>query len=93
VLKTAQEARIVPKLFEVESNYIVMEYIDGPSLDQVLESHGFLPEGITKKNIDLTKRNEAFKVYSAGCKKIKTHPSDESRGAYRNRSCELLYKS
>ena len=34
VLIAAQESRIVPKLYEVGENYIIMEYIEGPSLDQ-----------------------------------------------------------
>jgi len=55
VLEAAQHARIVPKLFEVGPKYIVMEYIEGLSLDQYLESKGFLPEHITKKMINLLK--------------------------------------
>nr|WP_263327397.1 hypothetical protein [Neobacillus sp. Marseille-Q6967] len=47
VLSVAQESGIVPKLFEVGSNYIVMEYVDGPSLDQFLKTKGFLPEDIS----------------------------------------------
>lgn len=53
VLKAAQEARIVPRLFEVGPKYIVMEYIVGPSLDQYLKSKGFLPENITMKILSL----------------------------------------
>lgn len=49
VFKVAQESPIVPRLFDIGTNSIVMEYIDGPSLDQFLASKGFLPEDITKK--------------------------------------------
>ncbi|WP_440970231.1 hypothetical protein ACSS6N_23190 [Peribacillus frigoritolerans] len=61
VLRAAQEVRIVPRLFEVGSNYIVMEYIDGPSLDQFLESKGFLPEDMTKKILFLLKEMKRLK--------------------------------
>jgi predicted Ser/Thr protein kinase len=60
-LRAAQEARIVPRLFEVGSHYIVMEYIDGPSLDQLLASKDFLPEDMTKKILFLLKEMKRLK--------------------------------
>lgn len=61
VLKAAQDANIVPKLFEVGTNYIVMEYINGPSLEQYLKSKGFLPENITKKIVFILKEMKRLK--------------------------------
>lgn len=48
-LKAAQESPIFPKLYEVGANYIVMEYIEGPSLYEYLKANRVLPETITSQ--------------------------------------------
>ncbi|MCM3674227.1 hypothetical protein M3699_10075 [Peribacillus simplex] len=48
-LKIAQDSPIFPKLYEVGDNYIVMEYIEGPTLEQYLASEGDITENITQK--------------------------------------------
>jgi predicted Ser/Thr protein kinase len=55
VLISAQEAHIVPTVYEVGTNYIVMEYIDAPTLEQYFEAKGFIPEFITMKILFLFK--------------------------------------
>ena len=49
VLKVAQKSSIIPRLYEVGSNYIIMEYIEGPTLFQYLQSGGVLSENIIKE--------------------------------------------
>jgi tRNA A-37 threonylcarbamoyl transferase component Bud32 len=39
----------MPKLFESGHNYIIMEYIDGPSLRDYLQEHGTITESITRQ--------------------------------------------
>ncbi|MFD0696374.1 protein kinase [Paenibacillus sp. GCM10027628] len=55
VLKVAQHPPIVPKLYEVGANYIIMEYMSGPSLDQYLKSKGRLSEKMTARILFLLK--------------------------------------
>lgn len=55
VLQAAQTSNIVPRIYEVGDNYVVMEYLDGPSLDQYLKSNGKLPEKITKQLLFMLK--------------------------------------
>ncbi|MDR7080250.1 RIO-like serine/threonine protein kinase [Neobacillus niacini] len=52
-LKATQDSPIVPKLYEVGENYVVMEYIEGPTLEQYLEAKGIITEGITSKILSL----------------------------------------
>ncbi|WP_332632290.1 AarF/UbiB family protein [Halalkalibacter flavus] len=50
-LISAQDFNIVPKVYEVGSNYIVMEYIEGKSLDDYLQQFNTFPEDIAKQLI------------------------------------------
>lgn len=61
VLKAAQETSIVPRLYEVGENYIVMEYIEGPSLKEYLEEKGMITEDITKKILFLLEEMKRLK--------------------------------
>jgi predicted Ser/Thr protein kinase len=61
VLKAAQESPIVPKLYEVGENYIIMEYIEGPSLKEYLESKGNVTEDVTKKILFLLEEMKRLK--------------------------------
>ncbi|MCM3674226.1 AarF/UbiB family protein [Peribacillus simplex] len=52
-LKTAQDSPIVPKIYEVGDNYIIMEYIEGPTLKEYLEAKGHITQDITQKILSL----------------------------------------
>jgi RIO-like serine/threonine protein kinase len=60
-LAALQDSLIVPKLYEVGTNYIVMEYIDGTSLRYFLKAAGSLPEHITKQLLLIIKEMERAK--------------------------------
>jgi predicted Ser/Thr protein kinase len=49
VLKIAQESPTIPRLYEVGHNYIIMEYLEGPTLFQYLESGGILSEKLMRQ--------------------------------------------
>lgn len=49
VLKASQESPIVPRLYEVGENYIILEYIEGPSLFQYLKENRNLTDKITNQ--------------------------------------------
>ncbi|WP_353893795.1 hypothetical protein PRVXH_000558 [Proteinivorax hydrogeniformans] len=48
-LRTGQDSPIMPKLYDVGSNYIVMEYIRGPSLSSYLKKTKELPNHLSKQ--------------------------------------------
>lgn len=52
-LKAAQDSPVVPKLYDVGDNYIIMEYIEGPSLKEYLEEKGTITQDITRKILAL----------------------------------------
>jgi RIO-like serine/threonine protein kinase len=54
-LKAGQDSSIVPKVFEVGANYIVMEYIKGQPLKDYLRSLRSIPEPITKQLVFIFK--------------------------------------
>jgi predicted Ser/Thr protein kinase len=54
-LNAGQDSSIVPKVFEVGENYIVMEYIKGQPLKEYLRSIGTIPEPIAKKLVFIFK--------------------------------------
>ncbi|MGZ4161265.1 MAG: kinase [Neobacillus sp.] len=47
--KATQGSPIIPKLYEVGENYIVLKYIEGSTLKQYLKSKGNITEDITQK--------------------------------------------
>jgi predicted Ser/Thr protein kinase len=49
VLKVAQKSPIIPRLYEVGPNYIIMEYIKGPTIFEYLQSGGVLSEKLIKE--------------------------------------------
>lgn len=79
VLKAAQESPIVPKLYEVGTNYIVMEYIEGPSLTKYLKSEGVFIRKSDQPNPRLAQRNETIKIYPIG-REFKAHHRKQTRG-------------
>lgn len=48
-LKATKGSKVFPKLYEAGSNFVVMEYIDGPTLEEVLKTSGEMNEEIAKK--------------------------------------------
>jgi RIO-like serine/threonine protein kinase len=53
--KIGMESTIVPKVYEIGTNYIIMEYLTGPSLREHLDSTGAISEQISKQIIELIK--------------------------------------
>jgi predicted Ser/Thr protein kinase len=54
-LEAAKELNIVPQVFEVGSNYVIMEYLKGPTLKDYLKQTKKLPETFTKQIIMIRK--------------------------------------
>ena len=54
-LEAAKDLNIVPQLFEVGPNYVVMEYLKGQNLKDYLKQTKRLPETITKQIIMIRK--------------------------------------
>lgn len=61
VLKTAQDSSIIPRLYEVGANYVVMEYLEGPTLFEYLQSGGILSKNITKQILFVLKEMKRLK--------------------------------
>ncbi|WP_417898473.1 hypothetical protein ABN702_20580 [Bacillus haimaensis] len=55
VLKAAQGSPIVPRLYEIGENYIIMEYLEGPSLFDYLKEKRILTEEITNQILFILK--------------------------------------
>ena len=54
-LEAAKDLNIVPQLFEVGPNYVVMEYLKGQNLKDYLKQTKRLPETVTKQIIMIRK--------------------------------------
>jgi putative serine/threonine protein kinase len=52
VLKDGQDSYLIPKLYEVGDNYIVMEYIGGPTLYDLMQE-GEISEDIVRRILDM----------------------------------------
>ena len=61
VLKVAQDSPIIPRLYEVGPNYIIMEYLDGPTLFEYLQSGGDLSENIIRQILFVLKEMKRLK--------------------------------
>jgi predicted Ser/Thr protein kinase len=59
--KATEGSSIVPKLYEVGENYLVLEYIEGPNLQEYLASEGILTEEMTKKILYLLQEMKRYK--------------------------------
>lgn len=55
VLEAAKDLNIVPQVYEVGENYVVMEYLKGPNLKDYLKKTKNLPESFTKQIIMIRK--------------------------------------
>lgn len=49
------KSAIVPEIYEAGENYIIMEYLNGPSLQEYLEKSGEMSEALAIEIIDLIK--------------------------------------
>jgi RIO-like serine/threonine protein kinase len=54
-LLAGRRLKCMPELYETGSNYVVMEYFNGPTLKEYLLGSMFMPEDITKKLLYLLK--------------------------------------
>ncbi|WP_342601636.1 hypothetical protein [Peribacillus sp. FSL E2-0159] len=61
VLKIAQVSPAIPRLYEVGQNYIIMEYLEGPTLFQYLESGGVLSEKLIRQILFVLKEMKRLK--------------------------------
>lgn len=61
VLTASQNSACLPKLYEAGSNYIIMEYIRGPSLEQYFQSSKELPFSISEQIVHLLKEMKRLK--------------------------------
>ncbi|WP_440970232.1 hypothetical protein ACSS6N_23195 [Peribacillus frigoritolerans] len=50
----------MPKFFESGPNYIIMEYIDGPSLRNYLKEQGTISESITQQLVNMKREMKRF---------------------------------
>lgn len=57
-LQAGQVSSIVPRVYEVGKNYIVMEYIDGQPLKTYLKSKGDIPHSMAKQLVFVFKEME-----------------------------------
>ncbi|WP_144527706.1 serine/threonine protein kinase [Peribacillus simplex] len=54
-LEAAKETQIVPRLYEVGPNYVIMEYLKGPNLRDYLKKTKDIPESFTEQIIMIRK--------------------------------------
>jgi len=54
-LKTSKKNPFMPKVYDTGKNYIVMEYLNGPTLKDYLLGSMYMPEDITRKLLHLLK--------------------------------------
>ncbi|MCY8939602.1 hypothetical protein [Peribacillus frigoritolerans] len=54
-LEAAKDTHIVPRLYEVGPNYVIMEYLKGPILKDFLKGKQDIPESITEQIIMIRK--------------------------------------
>ncbi|MDO7488604.1 serine/threonine protein kinase [Peribacillus frigoritolerans] len=54
-LEAAKETHIVPRLYEVGPNYVIMEYLKGPNLKDYLKGKQDIPESFTEQIIMIRK--------------------------------------
>lgn len=64
VLKKVNDAKspYFPKVYETGSNYIVMEYVKGPTLSQYLEKKKHMPRWLTKELVRMLREMKKLKL-------------------------------
>lgn len=72
VLLAFQDLSFIPKIFQADHNYIVMEYLTGPDLNTYLKQQNRLSEDITKRLLDIlvTMKHSGFKLIDAPLRHI-----------------------
>lgn len=72
VLLSNQHLSFIPKVYETGSNYIVMEYLMGPNLNQYLKKQSNLSEDITRRLLEIitTMEKSGFKQIDAPLRHI-----------------------
>lgn len=72
VLLSNQHLSFIPKVFETGPNYIVMEYLMGPNLNQYLKKQSNLSEDITRRLLDIltTMKKSGFQQIDAPLRHI-----------------------
>ncbi|MDK2798777.1 MAG: hypothetical protein PWP27_491 [Clostridiales bacterium] len=55
VYKLTQDSPIIPKLYEIGSNYIIMEYIEGPTLEEYLKKKRKISKSLTSQILFMLK--------------------------------------
>jgi len=72
VLLTNQHLSFIPKVYETGANYIVMEYLMGPNLNEYLKKQSNLSVDITRRLLDIltTMKKTGFKQIDAPLRHI-----------------------
>ncbi|HYH04909.1 MAG TPA: hypothetical protein VEC37_17595 [Bacillota bacterium] len=65
--QAAKYSGLVPKFYEKGANYIVIEYLKGPSLDNYLRMEGTIPQWITSEIINVLKQMRLFQFPRVDC--------------------------
>ncbi|MGE5604621.1 MAG: hypothetical protein ACM3YE_02900 [Bacteroidota bacterium] len=55
-----KNSSIVPRIYEKGVNYIIMEYLRGPSLDSYLQKKGMIPVWVTRQVLQVLKKMKQF---------------------------------
>lgn len=60
-LRAGKDSPIFPKLFQVGTNFVVMEEIEGPTLQAVIKKLGHMPEGMISQIIAVLRTMKSLK--------------------------------
>ncbi|MEF3312870.1 serine/threonine protein kinase [Paenibacillus sp. GYB004] len=60
-LKAAKEGTFFPRLHEAGDNYVVMDYLEGPTLQEYVKRHGELPEWACAQIVGILQEMRRFK--------------------------------
>ena len=53
--QATKDSPLVLKIYETGANYIIMDYLQGPSLDKYLQGMGMIPKWVTKQILSVLK--------------------------------------
>jgi RIO-like serine/threonine protein kinase len=63
----ARSSSIIPRIYEKGPNYIIMEYLRGPSLSSYLQEKGMIPKWVTKQILHLLREMRRFHFTRIDC--------------------------